>query len=480
MLLAMDLGTTNWKAAVFQMDGTLRAVHRIPSPVLMEEGVPCFDPLTLRARLEELVQAIPAPLLHQVRAAALTGMAEAGLLLHRKTGRPLSSVWPWHDPRALPLYQRVRDHPLFSGRGQKTGLPNSPKYGIYKLLTLLDRTKLPPGQARWLGLVAYAGFLLTGEMAEEETLAARSYAYDIAKRDWDVDFLLALGLDGGVFPPLIPSGSPMGLMKTEFAGLAPGVPVCLCGHDHVCAAHALNALEKGDVFLSMGTAQVILGTKDQFSFRDAQSGLSYGPSPAGAPYTCLGSIQSAGGSVNYWKELMYPGGDFQELIREAQAAPAPAGLVYFPYLSGSGAPHLNPQAKGALLGLSSDTPRGTIAAAVYEGIAMETRYVLESMGLGAAGFAAMGGLTRHHRLMQVLSDVTGLEAGVPELDEGTLYGAARLAAQRALGETGFPPLRPARRYSPDARLHKVYDAIYSKRYLPLLPIAAALGEWEDR
>ena len=460
MILALDLGTTNWKAAVFTQDGVLAQLARIDTPVAQEDGFPCYDPLAIPENLARLLGQIGPDALAGVRQIALTGMAEAGLILDRKTLAPLSTVWPWFDRRALPLYDRVGSRPPFAGRERITGLPSSFKYGIYKFLTLLETGSYDKKRCLWMGFVAYAACLLTGETAEDVTIAARTYALNVHTRDWDDDFLQALSLTRGNFPRLVAPGETLGWLKADMFGLKQGTPVSIGGHDHVCAAHACGLLESGGVFLSTGTAQVMLGTR---AASESASGLSYGPSPAGAPYTCLGSIQSAGGSINYWRKLLFPGEeDYAALIREAQDAPNPTSLTYFPYLGGSGAPHLNPHARGVLMGLSDSNTRGEIIAAAYEGIALESRYLLSHME-GCNGLICMGGLTRHRRYIQTLADVTGLPVSVPGMDEGTLYGAARLAA-------GLPPLQAEWTCTPDPQRHAYWNDMYNNRYLPLMRV----------
>ncbi len=463
MILSIDLGTTNWKAGLIAPDGTVAALNEIPTPIVTEEGHPCYDPQAMPHHLARLLGAFGPQALSGITRMALTGMAEAGLMLDRATHRPLSMIWPWFDRRAIPLYEQLRTQPLFAGRPEVTGLPNSFKYGIYKFLTLLNRQRRPGHTVMWCGLVAYAGLLLTGECAEDATLAARTLCLDIRRAAWDEDFLRALGLSAESLPRLVATGQAIGAVRPNAFGLPEGVPVCIAGHDHICAAHAVGALERGDCFLSTGTAQVMLRTTEE---AETASGLSYGPSPVGPPYTCLGSIQSAGGSINYWKKLLFPHEDFSALMKEASAA-APSSLLYFPYLAGSGAPHLDPNAHGALLGLTEATNRGEILAAVYEGIAMETRYVLARMGFRQEKrLICLGGLTRHDAYMQTLADITGASVGVPAVDEGTLYGAARLASD------SLPPLAPSRIYPPDITQHQCWSERYERRYLPLMKLAS--------
>lgn len=463
MILALDLGTTNWKAALIAPEGRATALAAIPTPMTEEDGHPCYDPIAMPGHLRSLLNQLPTL---EVERIALTGMAEAGVMLRREGLQPLSMIWPWFDRRALPLFEKVKDSAPFAGREGVTGLPNGFKYGIYKYLTLLQSAPIAPEKTLWCGLVAYAAHLLTGEIAEDMTLAARTACLDIRaeNRVWDADFLANLGLTAANFPRITAPGASVGVTKGTDFGLKAGIPVHIGGHDHVCAAHAVDALATGRCFLSTGTAQVMLRPADAI---DASTGLSYGPCPdygtgaAGMPYTCLGSIQSAGGSINYWRKLLFPGEDYAVLMQEAAAA-SPSRLIYFPYLAGRGAPHLDPHARGGLIGLTDDATRGEIIAAVYEGIACETRAVLHSMGHAPGeGIICLGGLTRHETYMQTLADVTGSPVHVPAVDEGTLYGAARLA------EPSLPPLAIARTYVPDARRHAWWTRRWETRYLPM-------------
>lgn len=466
MLLSIDLGTTNWKAALFGADGSMAAIAHIPTPVVDDHGYPCYDPRALPSELKRLLSALPEGALRRVRAVALTGMAEAGGFVALDGRQPVSLIWPWFDRRALTVYDRLGSAPPFSGRAAVTGLPGSYKYGVFKLLAMLPGLALPPEDACFLGLVEQAALALTGELATDETLAARTFAYDIFQKAWDVPFLRALGLPPSVFPRVFPSGEPVGVTRARGFGLPDGIPVCIGGHDHVCAAYGADVLQAGGALLSMGTAQVMLCALNRPSPEELATGLSFGPSPDGKPYTCLGSIQSAGGSVNFWKRLLFPGADYGALLEEAAAAPLPTGMIYLPYLAGCGAPHLNRRARASLSGLAAETTRGEIVAAVYEGIAMETRYILSHMP-PTSSLICMGGLTRHRRLLDILAAATGCKVCLPGIDEGTLYGAARMAAKRAL-DWSLPPLTARERIEPDAALRAAYDGLYAAQYLPAM------------
>jgi xylulokinase len=140
--------------------------------------------------------------------------------------------------------------------------------------------------------------------------------------------------------------------------------------------------------------------------------------------------------------------------------------VYFPYLAGSGAPHMNSFARGGFLGISTDTTREQMLLALYEGIAFESKLILESFGLGSVHeMTACGGLSAHRKLMQIMADVLCLPIRVLEAEECTLYGAASLAFLDA----GVTLPRPAEKdvFVPRPEKSVAYDSVYRKSYLPL-------------
>ena len=465
-ILALDLGTTHWKAALFYLDGRLAALERMPAPEVTAGGPPCYDPVALPAQLKALISRLDGEKRKGVCAVALTGMAEAGGLVRKRDHRPLTEIRPWFDRRSLPVFEAWKNAPAFADRQAKNGLPPSYKYGVFKLLAFREEG-LPIEECLLLGVVEQACLALTGIAAADPTLASRTGAFDLRSRDWDHAFLAALRLPEETFPAVFPSGSAAGCVADPAWGLPLGIPVCICGHDHICAAYGAGTLENGEVLLSMGTAQVMITSAKELSPQAVETGLSFGPAPAGEGYTCLGSIQSAGASLNFWKKLLFPGEDYAQMAEAAARSSLPTGLVWLPYLSGSGAPHIDPLARASLSGMSSQTDRDDILAAVYEGIAMESKFVLDSMG-GARHLTCLGGLTRHALLLRILASVTGAELCLPRQDEGTLYGAARLVARTALRRGDFPPLPPGGTVFPDAELSPRYAEKYGKEYLPMM------------
>lgn len=472
-VLAFDVGTTHWKAGIMDELGRSLAVQRIPAPASRDDTGGCvYLPTDMKSSFFSLIKALPPDLLADVSQIALAGMAEAGLIIDRFNGESLSTILPWFDMRSLPLFEAKQFDPLFKDRYAVTGLPNSCKYSIYKLLALLEKTGAPPERLLWLGVVEYAAWLLTAKAATEPTLAARTYAYDLAAGGWDIPFLEALGLPRTIFPAIMPSGTPMGQVRDDIAaelGLPHGIPVCICGHDHVCAAYGVQALAQGRLFCSMGTAQVLLAQRQAnvIGEKEQSSGLSYGPALNAGSQTVLGSIQSSGGSVTMLNALLYEEDGYSAMLSHAQQMPSePSGLIYFPYLMGSGAPHFNRHARGGFLGLSPGTTKLQLLQSVYEGIAFESRLILDAFRLDTVEeLYVCGGLCAHGRLLQILSDVLRLTVRVPDVGEGTLLGAARLAYESA--GVRLPKPSDKQVFAPRPFVSNAYEDIYRNQYLPL-------------
>ena len=167
MILSIDLGTTHWKAALIDENGAFAAKNAINTPETVRDGHPVYDSGSLKRHLSGLVSCLGADKLRRVRLLALSGMAEAGLLADRLTLKPLTDIWPWFDTRTIPLFEALRRKAPFSDRARVTGLPDSHKYGIYKLLTLLSLSKADAKRTVWMSLVSYAASLLTGTCAED-------------------------------------------------------------------------------------------------------------------------------------------------------------------------------------------------------------------------------------------------------------------------------------------------------------------------
>lgn len=252
VLLGIDIGTTHIKAGSFGLDGTARRLASRPNRTRDDgAGGSVFDPEELwGAVVEVIAEALSAAApfaAGDVLAVGVASMAETGLLIDRRSLEPRTPLIPWFDARAAGYVSALHgDDPHSRRQGfLRSGLWASGKCSLVKLLWLLDRR---PGIARgavWLSAADYVVFKLTGALATDYSLAGRTYAFDIARKEWDGPWLERFGLDVENFPQARPGGTPAGVVSraaAERCGLRAGTPVAVCGHDHVCASFAIEGL----------------------------------------------------------------------------------------------------------------------------------------------------------------------------------------------------------------------------------------------
>jgi sugar (pentulose or hexulose) kinase len=485
--LALDLGSTHFKAGLF--DDHFQLIRAAAEDVVLEHRTdgPVIDAGWAAGAIERLILAA----CQGVEPGAVAGigiasMAETGLLVDTVSGAPVTPLLPWFSRAAEDYVQRIED------AGESflwSGIYPSYKSPLAKLLWLRDTRGIPLDGCTWLSASDYAAFLLSGAYATDDSLAGRTLAFDINRRIWNTEWLEHFDLPAGLFPPSGSAGRPVGRVTASAAarcGLLEGTPVTIAGHDHICAALATGVIEPGPALDSMGTAEALLGALPARPLVeiDRQSGLLYGCHVVPGRLYWMGSLSTSGGAVEWLRSLsgkMLPG--YADLEQELAGLPeGPGEIIFLPYLNGSGAPHSDPLARAAWIGMRLDHTRADLFKAVLEGTAYEMEYI-RRQAQSAAGarvdrLVTIGGGTRMRRWLQIKADISGRRIETAATPEATLAGAAMLASG-ASGVFSDPDqalqaaLRAAdeslERIEPDPERHQSYQAMYESGYLPLLP-----------
>ena len=505
-LLGIDVGTTHCKAGLFRLDGDPISVSSRPTPLRRSpEGNAFYDPQELWATVAAAIREVGEGCGQggTISAIGIASMAETGLLVDRKSGAPRSPLIPWFDPAATPqaeLLKREGDH---SERFIRSGIRPNFKCSLAKVLWLREQDKGVTQAATWLSTADYIAYCLTGVMATDYSLAGRTYAFRIDQKIWDEAWLGHLGLEIRIFPTPLPSGTTVGRIGPDIAaamGLSTETPVSIAGHDHVCAAFAAGAIDPGLVFDSMGTAEALIGGFEERSLgeNELRSGLVYGCHVVKGRNYWMGGLSAAGGSVEWLRAILdEPPLSYSELDALLEgASPGPTGILYFPYLSGSGSPHNDLLVRGAITGLSATHGRSDLTKAVLEGTAYEVEFIRRAAeratGSAIRQITASGGGTHNRHWMQTKADVSGCRLEVLPMPEATLLGATLVAgvgcgvfadaaqainaARQAVGEV----------YLPDAGRHQGYIDLYERGFLhlqaPLRQMAREIEKlpWDDR
>lgn len=475
-LLAVDVGTSHIKAAVFDRSGALLRLALRPTPVeTSAAGWRYLELDTLwslvQAAIREVVEASPA-----VSAVGVTSMAETGILIDRLTCQPRTPMFPWFDPAASAQAARLSD-PL--AIFERAGLRASFKCAVPRLLWLRDEGLAALEGGVWLSAADYIVFRLTGAFATDYSLAGRTLAFDIRAKQWDVDWLARLGLPN-LFPDAYPAGAAVGVVENAAAGVPAGIPVTVAGHDHLCAAFGAGAVAAGSALDSMGTAEALVGALETVSLDQEafDSGLSFGCHTFPDRFYWIGGMSASGGSVEWLRSLLAETPLTYEQVASLLEAipPQPTGILYAPYLSGAGIPRPDPAVGAAFLGLRREHTRAHLLRAALEGTAYEVEMIRElaqsSLGEQLTDCIVVGGSTRNTCWMQIKADVSGLPLKVSEQPEAALFGAALLAGIAGGSYLGYAAaLReakmPLREVVPDPACHEQYQQIYQRGYLPL-------------
>lgn len=484
-LLAVDAGTTHCKAGLFDEMGRLLAVSSRPTPLRTQGAYHSYDPEELWLRVAAAIADVTAhskP--EQIGALGVSSMAETGLLLSTANGAPRTSFVPWFDTRTIPQTEQIARDTDVAARFRRTGMRPTFKSAVMRLLWLRQQDAGLLSGAVWLSVADYLAFRLTGRLATDHSLAGRTYAYHLQEGQWDTDWLGEWKLGAGLFPAVQAAGSIVGQVTREgaaSAGLLPGTPVTIAGHDHVCAAFAAYAIGAGTVFDSMGTAETLLGVLDARDLQEADfgSGFTFGRHVIPGAYYWMGGLSTSGGSVEWLRAVLgEPPLTYEALESLLETVPVqPTGILYFPYLAGSGSPHSNDRMRGVFAGLQRDHGRGHLLRAILEGTAYEMEWIRQAAttlgGVKADRLVAGGGGTRNRHWLQIKADVSGLPIVVLAVTETTLLGAALLAGMAGGAfETAADALAVVRRqrherFEPHKERHRLYRRLFENGYRPL-------------
>lgn len=492
-LLGIDLGTTHCKAGLFALDGrALYIASRESRAQRHPGGYSYYDPEGLWHCVESMLKEIEvwrqdqAGRWGQPAAAGVAGMAETGLLFDPQRGAARTPFIPWFDSVATAQAEALRERFDVLERFCRTGLRPAFKYSLAKIIWLKELDAGLLEGAVWLGAADYLVYRLSGVLTTDYSLAGRTYAFRIDRKEWDSETLGRLGLSASLFPEARPSGKAGAgaLPGLEALGLAAGAPVAVAGHDHVCAmfaAQALGGMQAAPVFDSIGTAEALSGVFPErpLGVADFQAGFAFGVHSAPGSLYWMGGLSASGGSIEWLRSILGEAPlSYGELDALLESRPdTPTGILYFPYLAGSGSPHSDSRVRGAFVGLSAAHTRADLYQAVLEGTAQEAEFMRRTAeqvtGAPVERILSAGGGTRNRRWMQIKANVFGCPLDVLEQREATLLGAALLAgigsgvyadSQAAAAHLGGCCLE---RFEPDADRHAAYRQLYSRGYLPM-------------
>ncbi len=435
-VLALDEGTTGTTALVMAEDGRVvgRGYREItqyfPQPGWVEHDAEEIFARVLEAAREAIAMANVVP-----DAVGITNQRETVVLWDRATGRPLDRAIVWQDRRTARRCQALREAGQAPAIYAATGLVTDPYFSATKLEWLLKekaRGIAPETLAAGTMDTWLIWKLTNGAVhATDPTNASRTMLYDIGAKQWSEQLCALFGVPRELLAEVRPSSGEFGVTAKEHFGVS--LPILGVAGDQQSALFGQGCWSKGQSKNTYGTGAFLLFHTGNTRPPGGQGMLTTLACDAeGKPaYALEASIFVAGAAVQWLRDGLGLVARASETEAMARSLEKNDGVYFVPALTGLGAPHWEPEARGTIVGLTRGTSKEHLVRAALEAMAYGTADVLEAMR-GASGapldvLRVDGGAAQNDWLMQFQSDVLGVPVERPDLVETTALGAAGLA-----------------------------------------------------
>lgn len=483
LVLGIDIGTTGAKAAVFQLDGTIRGYAfqeydiLYPKPGLAEQDAEQIWQIT-----KKVIQKAVSGIGDEVAALSLSVQGDAVIPID-KNRDALSFAQLGMDYRGTAESAYLEDTVGAKELFGKTGMRPHPMNSLTKILWI--KTHQAALYEKTYKFVTYADFILgklgSDELVIDYTMASRTMAFCLKDREWDKEILDRCGIPAEKFSKPVPSGTIVGTISPRLAsevGLNPNTKLVSGGHDQTCAAFGAGIAAENIALDSHGTAEVISTAFCRPHLDDIMFESFYPCYQHIVPdmYFTF-SLNHTGGVLLKWFVENFCHEDQMLALKHSEQVYSyvlehfpkdPSPLIVLPYFNGSGTPTCNLDLKGAFLGLTMGTTRYDIGKAIIESLSYELKVNLDTMkkaGIAITELRSVGGGARSPIGLQNKADILGMPVSTLRIREAACLGAALSAAlainQYSGADDAISVVHVGRTYEPDWNTHKVYMERYS-------------------
>lgn len=441
-LLAIDQGTTNSRAIVFDRKGQSIAQHEIAltqfypqsgwvehdAEEIFRNTITCCQEALKKARLTA----------NEIAAIGISNQRETTIIWEKNTGKPIYPAIVWQDRRTGHLCEQFSLFPIAKKLPEKTGLFLDPYFSATKIVWILSnvpgsRERAESGELLFGTVDTYLLWKLTdGKVhATDATNASRTMLFNIHQQQWDEEILKAFEIPKALLPEVLDNAADFGMLDTSVLGAA--IPIAGMAGDQQAATIGQACFKSGMVKTTYGTGCFMLlntGDKVIYSRNQLLSTIAYRLNGQ-VTYGLEGSIFCAGVTIKWLRDTL-------RLIRSASETEAlsasindTGGVYLVPAFTGLGAPYWDPEARGALLGLTRNTGTAEIVRAALEAVAFQTRDLLDAMSKDSGTLLETmrvdGGMTPNNWLLQFIADILQIEVERPACVETSALGVAYLA-----------------------------------------------------
>ena len=442
LILSIDQGTTSSRAIVFDLKGGIVKIEQMEfEQFFPQTGWVEHDPEEIWATTQEVCKKVLSGI-EKVSALGITNQRETTIVWDRNSGKPIYKAIVWQDGRTSEYCSRLKQQGLENKVKQKTGLLLDPYFSATKIVWILENVKGAKEMAK-AGKLAFGtvdSFLIwrltNGKVhATDATNASRTLLFNIHSQQWDEELLELFDIPLNMLPEVKDSAADYGVSSQHSIGSE--IPICGVAGDQQAASIGQCCFEPGSIKSTYGTggfAMLNTGNQPISSSSGLLSTVAYRINGQ-TTYALEGSIFIAGAAVQWLRDRLKIIQHASETEAHASGMESNGGVYLVPAFVGLAAPHWNPDAKGAIFGLTRDTGPEHFSRAALESICYQTHDLIQAMTKDTneqiTSLRIDGGMVNNKWVCQMLADVLGMKIELPEITETTALGVAYLAGLQA-------------------------------------------------
>lgn len=486
-LLGVDLGTTNVKAAIFDLEGNSVSTGQSGRYTIVTKYKNWAEQ-DANLWWTDTVDAIRQALgnffgdCSEIAGVSVSSQGMAMLPLDRNKS-PLCLAHIWMDRRAVEEAKIIEEEFGRDRVKECFGAYSDPYYQVTNILWFKRHQPELYAKTRYIVKAnTYLNYMLTGEIAIDEGQAAMTLCYDIHKRAWSDELGKVLDIPfREIMPRVGQANDILGQVTKEAAvvtGLAFGTPVMIGGVDSALALLEVGITEQGDAAEITGTSSNNFFASMQLPPKESPL-LSFMPlvSTNAVPHLLFGPTNTTGEAVRWFRKIMKlqndtgPDGEpiyqFLENLVESSEAGC-RGLFFYPYLMGERAPLWDNDVRGMYIGAMVRTTQGEMLRSIYEGTSFALKEICleaEKTGIEIKRFRVAGGCAKSDIWLRIKASVLNSTIKATINSGGAPKGNAILAGYgvgiyRDFNNTVNKMLHFDKTIEPIPEWVKIYDEMY--------------------
>lgn len=441
-IMSFDQGTTSSRCILFEKDGSIASIVQREFPqIFPKESWVEHDPMAIWST--QISVATEALLKiggswEEIHGIGITNQRETTVVWNRKTGEPIYNAIVWQCRRTADFCDELKSRGLGELIKSKTGLLIDPYFSATKIRWILEnvggaRAMAERGELCFGTVDTWLIWKLTGGKvhATDVSNASRTMLFNINTLSWDNELCDIFGIPMNMLPEVNPSSAIYGYTDAKILGAE--IAIAGVAGDQQAALFGQGCFEVGEIKNTYGTGGFLLmntGNEPKFTSDGLLTTVAWSIGGE-VNYAVEGSVFTAGAAIQWLRDglkIIESSYDSEYYARKVEDS---GGVIVVPAFQGLGAPYWDPYARGMIIGITRATTKNHIIRATLESLAYQTADVIALMesrtGIKTTRLRVDGGASANELLLEIQSDLLGIELLRPECIETTALGVAFLA-----------------------------------------------------